>query len=155
MWPFKKKDALSRLVVGKKSLGKPCKEEFTPRQETKAERIATELIAACKELARVHPMGCCGLAANQLGYNLRVICVLKGRSWKTYINPDFVVDSSPSNRQQEKTEGCLSFPDKPLTVLRFRKIWAYADNVTSKKLTGMEAEAFQHEVDHLNGVTPY
>jgi len=157
MWPFKKKAKgyLGKIVTGKRKMCKPCKIVFTPRQEEKAEVISTELVRACKELAVTHPMGCCGLAANQLGYNLRVICILKGKAWKVYINPEIVVPNVAGNRKQWKTEGCLSFPNKPLNVERMRKIVAVSDNHDSELLTGREAEAFQHEVDHLDGVTPY
>lgn len=150
MWPFKKK---TKLVVGKRSLRRACVNVGpTKKDQEKAVKIGEELIKTAKWLEKKHPMSCCGLAANQIGSKKRVIVVRRGRSWIVYINPVLVIDESPTNRVQKKQEGCLSWPDAPISVRRYRKVWAYADNQEPKLLTGLEAQAFQHELDHLNGV---
>lgn len=155
MWPFKKKkdDYFGRLVVGKKSLGKPCLPVGdTVKEADKAEQIAEDLIDAARFFETRHKLSCCGLAANQLGYKIRVIVVRRGRAWIPYINPHFTATTGPDNRQVKKIEGCLSHPNTPFKVKRYRKIMAWGDNQKPKLLTGLEAEAFQHEIDHLNGV---
>jgi peptide deformylase len=151
-WPFKKRKFEETLVVGNRSLAKAC-HTVGPlvKDVEKAEKIGAELVIMAKFLEKNHYMSCCGLAANQIGYKKRVITVRRGGVWIVYINPGFHVDQSPSNRVQKKQEGCLSWPNKPLNVRRYRKIWAYGDNQDSKLLTGLEAQAFQHEIDHLNG----
>ena len=59
-----------------------------------------------------------------------------------------------------KTEGCMSFPDKqPVPVERFYKIEAEYQTIDDGKLTekrniklkGLEAQIWQHEIDHMNG----
>lgn len=153
MWPFKKKDDyFGRLVVKKRSLSRVCTNVVTSKQSEKAKRIEEELVKAAKFFEKHHKQSCCGLAANQLGYKLRVIVVRSGKSWVSYINPSFNSTSIPNNRKVQKVEGCLSHPQKNFNVSRYRKIWAYADNRKPKILTGLEAEAFQHEIDHLDGI---
>jgi len=54
-------------------------------------------------------------------------------------------------------EGCLSFPNLWLKVARHNKITAmYLDNTNKKciiELEGIDARCFQHELDHLDGIT--
>lgn len=81
---------------------------------------------------------------------------------KIVINPEI---TRHSNYTVEKIEGCLSFPDKrPINVNRWQKCDVkYAtigerdgqpiiiQNVV-EKLSGKEAEVFQHEIDHCKGI---
>jgi peptide deformylase len=61
------------------------------------------------------------------------------------------------NDKIEGTEGCLSFPNLWLKVSRHNKITAsYLDNAGKPciiELEGLDARCFQHELDHLNGIT--
>ena len=54
-------------------------------------------------------------------------------------------------------EGCLSFPDLWLQVLRPDNVTVEYVNTIGKKVTekleGMVSRIFQHETDHLNGIT--
>jgi len=54
-------------------------------------------------------------------------------------------------------EGCLSFPNLWLKVPRHNKITAsYLDNAGKPciiELEGLDARCFQHELDHLSGIT--
>ena len=61
---------------------------------------------------------------------------------------------------EEKTldeEGCLSFPGLFVKVLRPEKVtvrWQNKKGETlMQHLDGMESKCFQHELDHLDGVT--
>ena len=90
-----------------------------------------------------------GLAANQIGSNLRVF-VLNFNGMKVYVNPeileqedDFVFDG----------EGCLSFPGEVYCTRRFKRIKIRSDSGPDEILAGIEAVAFQHELDHLDGIT--
>ena len=96
-----------------------------------------------------------GLAGNQVGL-LRRVFVMKledGREigcfnpWILFGDNDFVTGE----------EGCLSFPNLWLKVKRNNKITAaYLDNTGKQciiELEGLDARCFQHELDHLNGIT--
>ena len=96
-----------------------------------------------------------GLAGNQVGL-LRRVFVMQlqdGREIGCF-NPWIMFGN---NDQIEDTEGCLSFPNLWLKVKRHNKITAsYLDNTGKPciiELEGLDARCFQHELDHLNGVT--
>lgn len=96
-----------------------------------------------------------GLAGNQVGL-LRRVFVMKLQDGREigFFNPSILVGD---NDLEEGEEGCLSFPDLWLKVKRSPLITAmYLDN-TGKRciidLEGIDARCFQHELDHLNGIT--
>ena len=96
-----------------------------------------------------------GLAANQVGL-LRRVFVLKlqdGRELGCF-NPWIMFGD---NDKIEDTEGCLSFPNLWLKVERHNKITAaYLDNAGKDciiELDGIDSRCFQHELDHLDGIT--
>ena len=114
----------------------------------KATEIAKDLIETAKHLDAGPKLSCAGLAANQLGYNLRVIVVLVNKKYKAFINPEIVFKSG--SKQSE--EDCFSFPGKTTTVERATTIIVKASNLPgARKFKGMEAICFQHEIGHLNG----
>jgi peptide deformylase len=94
-----------------------------------------------------------GLAANQIGVPLRV-CVVKGDENQIWglVNP-VIVKSAGS---QVGYEGCLSKPGWVGEVERFDAVVVKGLNRHGKqvriKSTGFTARAFQHELDHLDGV---
>lgn len=95
-----------------------------------------------------------GLAANQVGYNKRVFVMnINGRHYSCF-NPE-IIESSSNNIQMN--EGCLSFPKDRLDVARpdwiVVKYYDYLGNETQEKIDGLAARCFQHELDHLNGIT--
>ena len=87
-----------------------------------------------------------GLAANQIGVPLRV-CVVKGDD-----NPEIVKHDGV----QVGYEGCLSYPGWVGEVARHETVVVKGRNRRGKevriKSTGFTARAFQHELDHLDGV---
>jgi peptide deformylase len=96
-----------------------------------------------------------GLAGNQVGL-LRRVFVMKltdGREIGCF-NPWIMFGD---NNKIEDNEGCLSFPNLWLKVQRHDKITAsYLDNAGKQciiELEGIDARCFQHELDHLDGVT--
>ena len=96
-----------------------------------------------------------GLAANQVGL-LRRVFVMKlsdGREMG-FFNPTILVGD---NAAIQNEEGCLSFPNLWLKVPRNDKITAmYLDNTGKQciiELEGIDSRCFQHELDHLNGIT--
>ena len=94
-----------------------------------------------------------GLAANQVGVALRV-CVVKGDDNQIHglINPELVKGSGV----QVGYEGCLSYPGWVGEVARYEAVVVKGRNRKGKevriKSTGFTARAFQHEIDHLDGI---
>lgn len=94
-----------------------------------------------------------GLAAPQVGVNQRLIIVQTKNGPEAFINPKIF---SVSLRQAVGEEGCLSVPGVWGLVKRHKKVKLKAFNRNGKKIVikadGMPAVAFQHEIDHLDGV---
>lgn len=95
----------------------------------------------------------CGLAAPQVGVDLRVF-VLDIRGLKRVcVNPAIV---RANKRMTVEWEGCLSYPNEHVPVKRPASITVeYTDEnrkVVQKSMSGWEARAFQHELDHLDGI---
>ena len=94
-----------------------------------------------------------GLAANQIGVPLRV-CVVKGDDNQIFglVNPELV----KADGTQVGYEGCLSYPGWVGEVSRAETVVVKGRNRRGKevriKSTGFTARAFQHELDHLDGV---
>ena len=98
-----------------------------------------------------------GLAANQVGLNLRLATVdlSVGEDPGQLIvlcNPEIVSVEG----EQKSEEGCLSVPDFTDVVLRPHKLVLRAQDVHGDEIRmeadGLLARCFSHEVDHLNGV---
>ena len=96
-----------------------------------------------------------GLAGNQVGL-LRRVFVMKladGREIGCF-NPWIMIGD---NDLIDGEEGCLSFPNLWLKIKRHNKITAaYLDNTGKQciiELEGIDARCFQHELDHLDGIT--
>jgi len=98
-----------------------------------------------------------GLAAPQVGVSKRITVVDlsmgKDPAKKlVLINPEII---SSEGRQYEE-EGCLSFPDIREKVVRAANVRIRAQDENGKwfEMDGDEllARAFQHEIDHLNGI---
>jgi peptide deformylase len=95
-----------------------------------------------------------GLAANQIGVSLRV-CVVKGDENQIYglVNPEIV---RTEGEAVPAYEGCLSLPDMIGEVARPEIVTVKGLNRNGKqvriKATGFTARAFQHEIDHLDGI---
>lgn len=93
------------------------------------------------------------LAAPQVGKSVR-LCVIK-HNGKRYIliNPKI---KSRSLAKEIMEEGCLSFPGQFVPIKRSKKVKVAAldrqGNKTEIKADGILARAFQHEIDHLDGV---
>jgi len=94
-----------------------------------------------------------GLAANQIGIDKRFFVLdVEGRKLKI-INPEIL---EFGNELIEFEEGCLSIPGVYRNVTRPEKIRVkYMDEnneVHEELLEGLISRAFQHELDHLDGV---
>lgn len=100
-----------------------------------------------------------GLAANQIGFNNRVVVIeceneSRGRiPFTALINPEIIECSEELTTEEE---GCLSIPRVELEVDRSRKIKLKYQDLEGHKIKiapkGFFARVLQHEVDHLNGI---
>jgi peptide deformylase len=98
-----------------------------------------------------------GLAAPQVGVNLRVIVIDVegtdgGRDPLKLINPRILF----SEGREKGEEGCLSIPGVTAVVERPRNIKVQAEDPGGKRLElkaeGTLARVICHEVDHLDGI---
>ncbi len=95
-----------------------------------------------------------GLAAPQIGISKRVIVVDVGdeNGLVQMVNPVIV----EQNGEQLGPEGCLSIPNLNGEVRRAENIVVQGQDANGQpftvKASGYFARAFQHEIDHLNGI---
>jgi len=112
-----------------------------------------------EETMRAHP-GCVGLAASQVGHNLRCLVVDVSASPRAVENHGTLSLVNPrileATQWKVSREGCLSFPDLLANVKRAQKLRLAAFDAKGQALeiltTGFEAVALQHEIDHLDGL---
>jgi len=104
-----------------------------------------------------------GLAAPQVGESLAIsVIVIRPTKYRPKLKKYEKVIINPSYKgigaKAEMWEGCLSAGKSGLFAKtpRFKKIEAVFLDVTGKEqivtLTGLKAQVFQHETDHLNGL---
>ena len=100
-----------------------------------------------------------GLAANQIGITKRFFAI-GHESFDTFKNRAIIWNPQVINFSEEKVidvEGCLSFKDVFVKVERPKIIEVQYETTQGKtrfaKLDGMESKCFQHELDHLDGIT--
>jgi len=99
-----------------------------------------------------------GLAATQVALPCQLLVMnvtgdpKKPEAEEVFLNPRIV----DRKGVQEDDEGCLSFPGLYQTVRRAKtvKIQAYdlKGNLVERTVSDLQARAWQHEIDHLNGV---
>ena len=94
-----------------------------------------------------------GLAAPQVGHNIRVIVINTQDGILALINPRIL---RKSWKKEILEEGCLSLPEIFGLVKRSAKVSLVALDKKGKKIkfqaSGFFARVIQHEVDHLDGV---
>ena len=92
-----------------------------------------------------------GIAAPQVGENIRIIIVMEKNNAITMINPEI----ETYGQMTADTEGCLSCPGVNKKIERYNTIEVsyYDEEMQQKKRfeTGMISRIIQHEIDHLNG----
>ena len=100
-----------------------------------------------------------GLAANQIGITKRFFAFGHG-SFDKLKKPAIIWNPSIVRESEEKTvdeEGCLSFLGVFVKIVRPKLVTVKWENkkgeTLMQHLDGMESKCFQHENDHLNGIT--
>ena len=96
-----------------------------------------------------------GLAAPQVGINIRLFVINptgKPEDDKVYVNP---VLSDPAGDNEEKEEGCLSIPEIDVNITRPTILKVQALDVFGQPFdqiaSGFITRIWQHENDHLEG----
>tara|TARA_R110002074_G_scaffold3462_1_gene18357 strand:- start:1114 stop:1542 length:429 start_codon:yes stop_codon:yes gene_type:complete len=115
-----------------------------------SEKLVYDMIVVMQEHDAI------GLAAPQVGENTALMVIgHKDTGFVVCINPTWEV--AEDSEDEDFLEGCVSFPGLELTINRPNKINATFTNLEGDRKTstfvGVWAQAFQHECDHLNGVT--
>ena len=112
------------------------------------QRLAEEMLATMREQEGV------GLAANQVGRLKRILVAALEDEEYVVVNP--VVEAA-AGAAEAASEGCLSIPGIQVEVERPVAITLSGRDTSGRSLRidaeGLLARIFQHEVDHLDGVT--
>jgi peptide deformylase len=99
-----------------------------------------------------------GLAAPQIGKNIRMFLMRDENIQKIIINPKVIsmTKIKVSKTKQKIMEGCLSLPHFYSPLTRAEKITiSYKSEKWEDKtetFSGLSAQIVQHEIDHLDGV---
>ena len=121
---------------------------------TQISKVILELADDLVETMLVEDGG--GLAANQIGYELRIFVLNTMNEEESkpvvFINP-VIIDKGEEKNEEE---GCLSFPELYINIKRAEEVRLQAINIYGEDLVyeakGLLARAIQHEIDHLNGI---
>lgn len=93
-----------------------------------------------------------GLAAPQIGISKRVIVVDTGEEYYELVNPEIL----EAEGEESAIEGCLSVPDLNGQVIRSARVLVKGLDRQGQEISidaeGVAARAFQHEIDHLDGI---
>lgn len=143
------KTMIREIVKDTDKLQQPCKLAIKKNKQEIA-----DIIQDLKDTAMAYEesKNCVGLAANQIGYDKRIIIGnFDGKRWTVMINPR-ITNHSKSIEVSE--EGCLSL-EGTRNVVRFKAVEVmYLDEsfkAHTVRLKGFSGYIAQHEIDHLNG----
>ena len=135
---------LEVLVFPNPVLRKKCEKVDQVNEEIKK--------IACDMADTMYAENGIGLAAPQVGVSKQIIVVDVDDELITLINPEITV----TGEKEKMEEGCLCFPK--VTVEIERSIFATVEGLNLEgenikiEAGGLLARAFQHEIDHLNGI---
>jgi peptide deformylase len=104
-------------------------------------------------LDSVRPPGRAGVAASQIGVNLRAFSYNVDGDIGYILNPVIV---ETGGEKEPVDEGCLSVPGLWYPTPRYPFVRVVGSDLDGKPVelsgTGLLAQALQHEVDHLDGL---
>ena len=131
----------------------PCT-PILPEEAAEIIKLGEKMIQLCVDNGGV------GLAAPQVGVHKRMFVWMNGTStFQIVMNPTWF------QSEQKKTnlvEACLSYPKQNYFLQRYKRIlarfetWSPAESKIykwKKDLSGERSYIFQHETDHLDGIT--
>ena len=135
------------LAEGTPSLNEPLPEFDFSNPPVNPNQFASSLVETCIKANGL------GLSANQCGFPYRVFVAGAGEEYVAYFNPKVI---SMSDKETIGLEGCLSFPNLFLNVLRPNWVKVeyqdYNGESHTTQFEGMTARIFLHEYDHMNGI---
>ena len=105
----------------------------------------------------MHESGGLGLAANQVGFSSGLF-VINMSIQKEERNPIVIINPTITASEDKEIgeEGCLSIPDIFTEVERAQRVEVKGYDLKGDEVRyeaeGFLARAFQHEMDHLNGI---
>jgi peptide deformylase len=123
------------------------------------EELDTQLAADLTDTMAASP-ACVGLAAPQVGVSRRAFALDVSSHPKTTVCHGLVVMFDPviveASGRKVAREGCMSVPDLTANVARATHIVVQGKKPEGGSIViateGFEARAFQHEIDHLDGL---
>lgn len=129
----------------------------SPCQEFDFQNPPFDPIQFAKDLTKfMYDCNGIGLAANQVGVPYRVFAMRGEPENFVCYNPKLV---QPSEMTIELEEGCLTYPGLLVKITRPQHVrvrFTVPNGETmTKQFTGLTARTFQHELDHLDGITFY
>jgi len=136
-------------------LTEPTKSLREVSREVTKEELGTRAFQAflddlAETMEKTHGVG---IAAPQVGKNVRAIAMQITSKTEWYINPKIV---KKSETEVESEEGCLSVPGKFGIVKRHKRVCVEALNRHGRRVTldlnRLPSIVAQHEIDHLDGI---
>ena len=139
-----------KIVTDTNFLSRRCERIYDMKL---AREIAQDLLDTATHNNEVNEKKCCGLAANQIGEDVRVIIAqMSSGKFEVFVNPVIVAHSKSTHMS---TEGCMSLEGER-TVERYDNIMVMSQSLSGKwskrGFGGFTAVELQHEIDHLNGI---
>lgn len=124
------------------------------KESVNVEKIDDEIRKLLDDMVEtMHDANGVGLAAPQVGVNLNVVVIEADEKLRKLINPVII---EKSREEEVNEEGCLSVPGIYEKVKRYKTVTVKYLNENGEEIVetgeGLLGRAFQHEIDHLNGV---
>jgi len=128
------------------------------------EKMDEGILGFCEDLiyTATRAKNCAGLAAPQVGVNLRIIVVFFDKKKPLLmINPKLIPPEEVDGIKRKDSscvikEGCLSFPGTWREISRPNIVGIQYEDVdlkpTRRLVTGFYSSLVQHEIDHLDGI---
>jgi len=141
------------VTVAHLKLGVRCAE--VDQIDERARALAVDMV----DTMRASP-ACVGIAAPQIGVNLRAFVIDCSSHRRTTVNHGELVLFNPVvtslGAVAFEREGCMSVPDLTGDVGRALEIVVEGFDLSGSRIviesSGFEARAIQHEIDHLDGL---
>jgi peptide deformylase len=130
-------------------------------EELKDKELMRAYVACNEVLKWIKSKPAYAIALNQLNLPYKAFVIKKHKDIilpnQIIMNPAYT-PFSDSAKKIESEEGCLSYPGDKYVVERHEKIHCtYYSFIDQKQITmtvsGITAIVFQHETDHLNGIS--
>jgi len=143
---------IREIVTDVDALSKPC-DMIAKKDFKRARAIVQDLMETAIHNNETNEKKCCGLAANQIGENVKIfIAQMPDGRFEPFINAVIVAHS---NSTHESTEACMSLEGER-TVTRYDSIsvmyQTMAGKYVKRNFGGFTAVELQHEIDHTKGI---